>query len=219
MRIVTKGNHPRLGLFSGIHGDEWQIISSVEKAVADLEPQLPDFLFIPQCSPTAVAQKTRLNGEGVDLNRSFTREPTSAEAQAIIRVLRQQQFNLCVDFHEDVEHAGVYLYDTEDIEGTKMLAAFRSRVTEISPLYTGLDDERDPQLGGQVYKGYRVVRPLKKDYQGQHIYEGFIDRWAMIEQKTLRWITVEIPTGLTQAQKDRIVLIFFQTFILKQIEK
>jgi len=218
MRIITKGDRPRLGLFSGIHGDEWQIIGSVERAVAHLEPALPDFLFVPECSPSAVNLKTRLNGEGVDLNRSFTREPTSAEAQKIIRVLEPQQFNLCVDFHEDVEHAGVYLYDTEDIEGSKTLAAFRSRVTEISPLYTGLDDERDPQLGGQVYKGYRVVRPPKKDYQGNHIYEGFLELWAMIEQKTLRWITVEIPTGLTQEQKDQIVMIFFQTFILKQIE-
>lgn len=218
MRIITKGDHPHLGLFSGIHGDEWQVIGSVEKALAELEPQLPDFLFIPECSPTAVSQKTRLNGEGVDLNRCFTQEPTSTEARAVIQALQPQQFNLCVDFHEDVEHAGVYLYDTEDIESTEMLTAFRSRVTEIAPLYTGLDDESDPQLGGQVYKGYRVVRPLKKDYQGNHIYEGFIDRWAMIEQKTLRWITVEIPTGLTQEQKDRIVMIFFQTFILKQID-
>lgn len=218
MRIITKGSHPHLGLFSGIHGDEWQIIGSVEKTVTELESQLPDFLFIPECSPTAVAQKTRLNGEGIDLNRSFTREPTSAEARAIIRVLKQQQLSLCVDFHEDVEHPGVYLYDTEDIEGSRMLAAFRSRVAAISPLYTGLDDERDPQLGGQVYKGYRVVRPPKKDYQGNHIYEGFIDLWAMIEQKASRWITLEIPTNLTQEQKDRIVLIFFQTFILKQID-
>lgn len=213
MRLITKGERPTLGLFSGIHGDEWQIIESAEKAIAQLNAQLPDFVFVPECSPTAVAQKTRLNGEGIDLNRSFTHYPTSAEALAILRVLQSHQFKLCVDFHEDIEHAGVYLYDTDDIEGSKTLTAFREQVTQIAPLYTGLDDERDPQLGGQVYKGYRVVRPPKKDYQGNHIYEGFIDLWAMIEQRTQRWITLELPTRLTQQQKDQIVLIFFQTLV------
>lgn len=214
MRLITKGEQPTLGLFSGIHGDEWQIIGSAEKAITQLSAQLPDFLFVPECSPTAVAQKTRLNGEGIDLNRSFIQYPTSTEALTILKILQSHRFKLCVDFHEDVEHAGVYLYDTDDIEGSKNLTVFRDQVTQIAPLYTGLDDERDPQLGGQVYKGYRVVRPPKKDYQGNHIYEGFIDLWAMIEQKTQRWITLEIPTGLTQQQKDQIVLIFFQTLVL-----
>ena len=217
MRIISNGDHPRLGLFSGIHGDEWQVIESVTRSIATFESQLPHFLFIPECSPTAVAQKTRLNSEGLDLNRSFIKNPLSTETKAIIAVLQPQQFELCVDFHEDSEHPGVYLYDTDDIEGTAVLAEFRKQVTQIAPLYTGLDDERDPQLGGHVYRGYRVVRPPKRDYQGNPIYEGFIDLWAMIEQKTRRWITVEVPSKLDQQHKDEIVRCVFQTIILKLI--
>lgn len=215
MRILKKGEQPTLGLFSGTHGDEWQIIASVEKMVNTHLTELPNFLYLPETSPSAVSQKSRLNSEGIDLNRGFTKEPTSREVLDIMTILRPHHFKLCVDFHEDVEDPGVYLYDTQDIEGSQVLANFREQVSQIAPLYSGLDDERDPSLGGHIYKGYRSMNPPKKDYQGNYIYEGFLDYWALIERKTERWMTLELPTSLTPAQKDQLVEIFFQTFILK----
>jgi len=214
MQIITQSINPKLGLFSGIHGDEWGIISSVKKAILTHRAQLPPFVFIPECSPSAVKRKTRLNENGNDLNRCFIKNPTEKEVQAIISVLTPYTFDFCIDFHEDDLCPGTYVYDSNNIEGSSILSSFRNQVKKINMLYTGIVDEADDTVRGEAHDGYRPSLPPKKDATSNYIYEGIIDYWALIEGKTKRWMTLEVPMGLSPEKKDAIVDIFFKTFIL-----
>lgn len=214
MQTEIYGKNPKLGLFSGIHGDELGVISSVKKSVHKYRTDLKSFVFIPECSPSAVKLRTRKNAEGIDLSRSFLKNPQSIEAQIIISTLEPFAFDLCVDFHEDTELPGVYIYDSENVEGSEILASFRNQVKKVAALYSGIDDPSDEQLGRMVHEGYRVSLPPEKDENGNYIYEGFFDFWTLIEGRTKHWMTLEVPTNLTELQKDKVVDIFFQTFIL-----
>jgi hypothetical protein len=214
MQVITHGTNPKLGLFSGIHGEEWGIISSVKNAILTYRMQLDSFLYIPECSPSAVKRKTRLNEEGIDLNRNFTKNPQSKEVRTIISQLAPYTFDTCVDFHEDDVSPGTYMYDSENIEGSDALTSFRQQVTKITSLYSGVVDEADDKVRGVAHEGYRVTLSPQKDSQGNYIYEGFFDYWAFIEGKTKRWMTLEVPIGLRQSQKDAVVDIFFRTFLL-----
>lgn len=214
MQVIINGQNPKLGFFSGIHGDEWRVISSVRKVIDAYKTKLGSFVFIPELSPSAVKLRTRKNAERIDLNRSFTQNPQSKEAKKIISILQPYTFELCVDFHEDTELSGVYLYDSIDVEGSEVLASFRNQVKRVAPLFSGVDDKTDKQLGRRANQGYRVSLPPEKDENGNYTYEGFFDFWALIEGKTKRWMTLEVPTNLTELQKDKIVDIFFRTFIL-----
>jgi hypothetical protein len=217
MDAIIHGFQPKYGFFSGIHGDEWSIISSVGKTIDTYKNNLGSFLYIPTCSPSAIHLKTRKNGEGIDLNRAFTQNSHSHEALEIITLLKPYTFDLCVDFHEDIELPGVYVYDSINIEGSDLLTSFRNQIKAFVPLYSGTDDTKDHQLGGMAFEGYRVSPPPEKDSQGNFIYEGFLDYWALIEEKTKRWMTLEVPTNFSEFQKDKVVDIFFQTFIFGKI--
>jgi len=220
IEVIRKGNNPKLGIFSGIHGDEWRVISSVQKSVDKYSNELSSYLYIPLCSPSAVKSKTRQNEDGVDLNRSFIKKPTIKETINIMTILKPNKFDLCVDFHEDVEvsdNSGVYVYDSGNVEGSKELKSFRSQVARITPLFSGVDDNSDTELGQISNNGYRPALPPEKNKNGEYIYEGFLDFWALIEGVTKRWMTLEVPTGLTQVKKDLVVEIFVKIFILNQI--
>jgi hypothetical protein len=213
-RLFAHGQGSRFGFFSGIHGDEWSVIASVQKAILTHQAQLGSFIFIPECSPSAIQLRTRQNGEGLDLNRSFVKNPQSQEVQAIVTQLQPYTFELCVDFHEDGQHSGVYMYDSLNQEGSPKLAAFRAAISEVASLYSGIDDDMDEKLGGEINQGYKVSSPPEKDQTGEYVYEGFFDHWALIQGKTKHWMTLEVPEKMAQAQKDQIVELFFQTMIL-----
>jgi len=218
MKIISKGNNPKLGLFSGIHGDEWRIIKHVENIMNKYSDSMSAYLYIPQCSPSAVEKKTRENENGVDLNRSFIKSPTIKEAQELVSALQPFTFDLCIDFHEDPEdspNAGVYLYDSENIEGSEILKSFRDQVKKVAPLFTGIDDSSDTGLGRMANEGYRPSLPPEKDNDGNYIYDGYLDFWALIEGKTKRWLTLEVPTSFTDIQKEQVVDIFFKVFVLE----
>ena len=218
MEIIKSGINPVLGIFSGIHGDEWKIINPVRNTINKYREGLKPFLYIPVCSPSAVKTKTRINQYGNDINRSFVKNPADKEVIDIINVLKTHAFNLCIDFHEDHEFQGVYVYDSTDNRKSKILKIFRQEIKRINiPLYSGIDDLSDTKLGGEVVDGYRVALAPEKDKQGNFIYEGFFDHWALIEGKTQRWLTLEVPSSLDQIQKKKIIGIFIETFVLENI--
>src|SRR3989344_3699142 len=130
MEVIKIGNKPKLGLFSGVHGDEWRIIKPAHIIINKYKERLKPFLYIPVCSPSAVLAKSRKNAAGNDINRSFIQNPTDKEVLEIIKILKPHTFQLCVDFHEDYEFHGVYFYDNYNIEESDILMRFRKKIKQ-----------------------------------------------------------------------------------------
>ena len=106
---------PCVALAAGVHGDEpaapWALHSAVRDGL--LDARLAYRIWI--CTnPTGYAAGTRVNAQGADVNRSFSRDglhATTAEARAIERANEGRTFELSLDMHEDFEAQGFYCYE------------------------------------------------------------------------------------------------------------
>ncbi len=104
---------PVVSISAGIHGDEpagvWALLSLVRDGL--LDPRFSYRLW-PCFNPTGFDAGTRVNAEGLDVNRTFGRGGNSPEAKAILTANRDRAFRLAIDLHEDHEADGFYLYET-----------------------------------------------------------------------------------------------------------
>lgn len=208
-----QGKNPSLLIVSGVHGDEFGVINSVRASIRRYLIRLPDFLFIPEMSPSAVLLGTRKNKEGLDLNRSFFDNSTSEEVRAIIEIIKNFHFNICFSFHEDLELAEFYLYDAFDknLEGSKLLRQLQREIKSLGvSLLNGVDDPDDPVLGDKFVGGYRFY-PAEKRITNKF---GFFSDWCFINRVIERYINPEIPGQLTQDKKDKLVDFIFRYLIL-----
>ncbi len=67
---------PRVLIFAGIHGDEWQTAEIAERLIEELSgekgaPPLGSVMIIPRLNPDGLYSRRRTNANGVDLNRNF----------------------------------------------------------------------------------------------------------------------------------------------------
>lgn len=194
-----------------MHGDESGIITSVEKAVALLQPQLPDFVFIPIASPTAVEAKTRANINGIDLNRSFFDDTTFTETRNVMRRVWGHKFDLCISFHEDPTCKDFYMYDAfgPNIQNSPQLNKLQFDLASIGiHMFNGVDDPFDPALKLKIENGYHYSPPSNKNES------GFFSDWAYVHGIIKRFINPEIPGKLPQEKKDAAVEVVIRNFSL-----
>src|SRR3989337_4238781 len=110
-------------LSAGMHGDE---PAGVESLLRFLEGSgvtgegikkwydKYQFTIIPCINPTGIENGTRENIKGIDLNRKFGGKggrDTPEEVRIIQCAVESRRFDLYIDFHEDVEGEGFYLYE------------------------------------------------------------------------------------------------------------
>lgn len=203
------GDNPQLLLISGTHGDEYEVISSTKKYVEMYKNRLPPFLFIPECSPSAVKLKTRTNDRGIDLNRSFDKNSSDPEVMAIKEIVSHFQFSLCVSFHEDPQTDQFYLYDSEKMESDKLnTLKVTIKQTGIG-LYNVIDDPSDPVLGFKINDGY-ITLPLDQNEPSTLTFWG----WGLRRGIFSHIYNPEIPGKISLNQKDDIVRILFDLLIL-----
>ena len=97
----------------GIHGDEpagpAAILRFLERDNSHLLQHFK-FLILPCTNPYGYVHNTRENRKGLDLNRLFE-ETGIVEVDLIKETIEGQRFHFCIDFHEDWEATGVYLYE------------------------------------------------------------------------------------------------------------
>ncbi len=204
----VRGGSPTLLLHSGTHGDEYGVIESVKKAVEKYEERLPDFIYVPVVSPSAVAKRTRQNGDGVDLNRSFFDDTNIGEVEANLAIVRDLSFELLVTFHEDTDlESGFYVYDYGNrLNERREWTEFKEKMNEMGVgLHCGKDDPYDPDLNYLFTDGYTTYDLPNR---------GAFDTWAVENGVAKKAATPEIPGRLSQILKDRIVDLFFQKFLV-----
>lgn len=207
LEYFVKGENPKLLIHSGTHGDEYEIIDIVKDCVEKYKNNLPDFIFVPIVSPSAVMNKTRINGNRHDLNRIFFSDSTDIEVLENIKILNGHKFDLFVSFHEDPEFHDYYVYDEGlGLEESKRVLEHNKKIKGLGiNLLNGVDDPNDSHLGTHFVEGYKkfvVAKDIKKT--------GMISSWAISEGITVETLVPEIPGKLKLIQKSLIIDTFFR---------
>lgn len=205
-----KGPNPKLLIHSGTHGDEYEVIDFVRKAVEKYENLLPDFLFVPVVSPSAVRARKRFNVNGKDLNRVFFSDSTEIEVQENIKVLNNYKFDLMVSFHEDPDFLDYYIYDeSKDERISNLVLKHNQKLKELGVgLLNGVDDPNDPHLGHMFVEGY-----AKFEHTEEEVHDGTATLWAIVESKASDCLVPEIPGKLDLSKKELVVDSFFKDIL------
>ncbi|HUJ78905.1 MAG TPA: M14 family metallocarboxypeptidase [Nitrospiria bacterium] len=127
-RRRRRGPRPlRVCLGAGIHGDEPAGVEAVLKWLTRLPAtgaSLPpaELVIFPCLNPSGYERNRRVNDDGIDLNRQYRNQRAPVEVRAVRSLLARlsgrraggravRRFDLSVEFHEDVDSTGFYLYE------------------------------------------------------------------------------------------------------------
>ena len=130
---------------SGTHGDEpagpEAVLHFLSRDHTELLQHF-NFLILPCINPYGYERDRRENREGEDINRAFGKDHV-AEANIVKKVLRKQRFDVFIEFHEDWEATGFYLYEGHREErgiGPEIIR----RVEKIGPIDTETSENDIP---------------------------------------------------------------------------
>ncbi|WDT80664.1 MAG: M14 family metallocarboxypeptidase [Candidatus Manganitrophus sp.] len=106
----------KICLSGGIHGDEpagVEAILAVIEMIRNRPALLGRFQFIlfPCINPFGYEHHTRENRSRIDLNRQYVRKRPAAEIRFVKKVIDGKRFDLDVEFHEDIDTPGFYMYE------------------------------------------------------------------------------------------------------------
>jgi protein MpaA len=111
-----QGDKKNICITAGIHGDEPAGVEALLAIIESgdfLERHLEsfDFMIFPCVNPAGYEDHKRENPDGVDLNRQFNHTVPPPEVTYIKEMTREVPFSLHIDFHEDIDAPGFYLYE------------------------------------------------------------------------------------------------------------
>jgi len=114
--IFGEGNPKRALISAGIHGDE---PAGVETICSFLERKEYlefaddwELTLLPCINPTGYELETRENHESKDLNRLFKTDVSCPEL-VYVKNIFERPYDLDLEFHEDVDTSGYYLYQKD----------------------------------------------------------------------------------------------------------
>ena len=152
--LAEEGGHPLLALSSqgikdqraslylsaGIHGDDPAGVVGLLEWVEENVAALGDWnlVIFPCLNPWGLAQNSRLDARGRDLNRSFG-ETQGTPIRQWREFMQGRRFDVAAMLHEDYDAHGVYLYELTQHgwqDGERLLA----RVDPVIPRHHGRAD-------------------------------------------------------------------------------
>ncbi len=86
------------------------------------------WIVFPCINPYGWERNQRRNRQRLDINRQFRKPAVCAESALIARIVRGRTLDVSLEFHEDVDAAGYYLYELRrqgPFVGEKILRAVR----------------------------------------------------------------------------------------------
>ena len=197
IRLAASAPKPQQVLITGgVHGDEPAGVEAVLQFLArDNIKRLKNFSFliIPCINPYGYVHDTRETCGGVDINRSFETDDI-AEVAIIKKALGQTQFSFAIDFHEDYDATGFYLY-----EGTRdekyigpQLAAAAEAIGPVDPEDT---DKEAPDLVEGVYKvspewGTEGLIPYLLHFHSKHVIISETPTVWQLERRAALHLTI-----------------------------
>ena len=180
----------------GVHGDE---PAGVEAALQFLERDNTEllkqfsFTIIPCVNPYGYVHETRETRNHIDINRSFETD-NIAEVAILKKILGQTQFAFAIDFHEDYEATGFYLYEgTRDEKhiGPQLAAAAKA----IGPVDPEDTDKEAPNFVEGVYKvatewGTQGLAPYLLHFHSKHVIISETPTVWQLEQRAALHLTI-----------------------------
>ena len=153
-RIALKGGQKacrHVLLTAGLHGDEPAGPEAIMRFLARDHSSLLqtfEFFILPCINPHGFVHNTRENAIGSDINRSFE-DDTTPEAILVKRILQDRRFDTFVEFHEDWEFEGFYLFELQRKQrsiGPEIIESIK----RIGPIYSTSSIDDMPVENGVV---------------------------------------------------------------------
>ncbi|MCC7261151.1 MAG: M14 family metallocarboxypeptidase [Candidatus Latescibacteria bacterium] len=197
---VEQGHDPQRPtalVIGGTHGDEPASPAAVLafcRRGAGPWLEAFNFLALPCLNPHGYAHGTRHNAQDVDINWAYKRDDVP-EIQIVRAILADRRFAFVVDFHEDWESPGFYLYELyrhREPLGPQIMA----QVSSICPLNT------HPVIEGQRAHGGVIVPAAEKheELRGEGIPV------VLYDHHTDHLVVTETPTALPIEERVRAQL-------------
>lgn len=148
-------------LTGGSHGDEPSGVEAILGVMRlfKARPRLMNhfqFTLFLCVNPFGYEHDTRENASGYDLNRQFSRTRPSAEVRYVREALKGKRFDLSIEFHEDIDTGGFYLFEVCRDKKTRMGEAIVREVAKKYPV-----NQADVIDGFPACRG--VIRPMVSD--------------------------------------------------------
>ncbi|MDE0470189.1 MAG: M14 family metallocarboxypeptidase [Candidatus Poribacteria bacterium] len=197
IHLASSARTPRRVLITGgMHGDEPAGVEAVLRFLErDNTTLLKDFSFlvIPCINPYGYVHNTRETFDDIDINRAFETDDV-AEVAIVKKALGQTQFSLAIDFHEDYDATGFYLYEGKRDEkyiGPRLATAAKA----IGPLDPEDPGEDAPDLAEGVYKvatswGTQGLTPYLLHFHSEHVIISETPTVWQLEQRVALHLTI-----------------------------
>jgi protein MpaA len=153
LRRRSYRNAPTVLLTGGMHGEE---PAGVEGVLRWLESRQwskwrVNWFVLPCINPYGWERNQRWNAQRYDINRQFRNASDCPEAKLVKRLVHGHRFLFSMEFHEDIEASGYYLYELRrepPFVGEKILRAV-GRVVPVN---------RDSVIDGNRATGEGLIR-------------------------------------------------------------
>ena len=180
----------------GMHGDEPAGVEAVLQFLErDNTTRLKNFSFlvIPCINPYGYIHNTRETLDGIDINRAFETDDV-AEVAIVKKALGQTQFSLAIDFHEDYDATGFYLYEGKRDE-KYICPRLATAAKAIGPLDPEDPGEDAPDLAEGVYKvatswGAQGLTPYLLHFHSEHVIISETPTVWQLEQRVALHLTI-----------------------------
>ena len=180
----------------GMHGDEPAGVEAVLQFLErDNTTPLKNFSFlvIPCINPYGYVHNTRETLDGIDINRAFETDDI-AEVAIVKKALGQTQFSLAIDFHEDYDATGFYLYEGKRDE-KYICPRLATAAKAIGPLDPEDPGEDAPDLAEGVYKvatswGTQGLTPYLLHFHSEHVIISETPTVWQLEQRAALHLTI-----------------------------
>ncbi len=158
-----RGRRPlRLCVGAGIHGNEPAGVDGIVRwleALPATRRRLPpaELTIFPCLNPSGYVHHRRVNDAGIDLNRQYKNPRAPVEVRVVQRALAGRRFDLSVEFHEDVDSPGFYLYEL--VEGRRPIG--RRLIEEAAgslPINHAEEIEGADAQAGIIRRNRRLIR-------------------------------------------------------------
>ena len=197
IHLASSARTPKHILITGgMHGDEPAGVEAVLRFLGrDNTALLKNFSFsvIPCINPYGYVHNTRETFDDIDINRAFETENV-AEVNIVKKALGQTQFSLAIDFHEDYDATGFYLYEGKRDEkyiGPQLATAAKA----IGPIDPEDPGEDAPDLVEGVYKvatawGTQGLAPYLLHFHSEHVIISETPTVWQLEQRAALHLTI-----------------------------